>query len=121
MSGGEVERKVRVTAAVMTQCAAHGAAPGADGGVEMGPVVGAEARPVGLVPVPPLRVPAGQLTQETLATCVTGAAAAALVPGQERSMWWRCGGKVPPLSRVTGHLRHADDTTFAREHPVAAR
>jgi hypothetical protein len=32
-------------------------------------------------------------------------------------MRWRCGGKIPPLPRVPGHLRHAPDTTFAVGHP----
>ena len=121
MSRTEVQRKVRVTAAVVAQRPAHGAVPGPDGGFQMRPVVGAQTCPVGLIPVPPLRVPPGQLMQEPLATGVTGAAAAALVPGEERSMWWRCGGKIPPLSLATGHLRHTDETTFGREHPVAFR
>jgi hypothetical protein len=115
MSRAEVQRKVRVAAAVITQRPAQGAVPGPDGGVQVSPVVSAEPHRVRLAPVAPRQVAPGQVVQEALATCFTCLAAAALVPGQERSMWWRCGRKVPPLSRVTGHLRHEDDTTFALE------
>src|SRR5882757_496343 len=113
MSRAEVQRKVRVTAPVITQRPAQRAVPGPDRRVQMRALVGAQPDRVGLVPVPPLGAAAGQVAQERLATCLTGATTAALVPGQERSVRWGCRGKVPPLSRVPGHLRHADDTTFA--------
>jgi hypothetical protein len=83
MSRAEVQRKVRVTAAVITQRPAHGAGPGPDGGVQMSPVVRAQPHRVGLVPVAPLQVAPGQLVQESLATCLTCVTTAALVPGQE--------------------------------------
>src|ERR1017187_1162051 len=111
MSRAEVQRKVRVTAAVITQRPAQRAVPGSDGRVQMGSVVGAQPRGVRLVPIAPLRLAPGQLTQESLATCLAGATPAALVPGEELSMWWGRGGEVSPLSRIPGHLRHADETT----------
>jgi hypothetical protein len=100
MSRAEVQRKVRVTAAVITQRPAQRAVAGADSGVQMGSVVGAQPHRIRLVPIAPLRLAPGQFTQESL------------------SMWWRGGGKIPPLSRITGHLRHANETTFARDHPA---
>jgi hypothetical protein len=118
MSRAEVQRKVRVTAAVITQRPAQRAVAGADSGVQMGSVVGAQPHRIRLIPIAPLRLAPGQFTQESLATCLAGATTAALVPGKELSMWWRGGGKIPPLSRITGHLRHANETTFARDHPA---
>ena len=120
MSRTEVQREVRVTAAVITQRPAQRAVPGPDGGLQMGPLVGAQPHRIGLVPVAPLGLAPGQLTQEALATRLTRAAAAPLVPGQERSMGWGRRGKVTPRSRITGHLRHAYDTTFAGGHPAPA-
>lgn len=121
MGRTEVQRKVRVTAAVMTQRPAPRAVPVPDGGLQMGPLVGAQPYRVRLVPVAPLGLAPGQLAQEPLATRLTRAAAAPLVPGQERSMRWGRRGKIPPRSRITGHLRHVYDTTFARGHRVPRR
>lgn len=120
MSRAEVQRKVRVTAAVIAQRAAQRAVPGPDGGFQVSPGIGAQPYRVGLVPIPALRVTPGQLAQERLATRLTRPAAATLVPGQELAMGWGRGGKVSPLSRITGHLRHADETTRAGE-PAAPR
>lgn len=116
-----MQRKVRVPAAVMTQRAAQRAVPGPDGGLQMGPLVGAQPGHVRLVPIALLRAAPGHLTQEPLPAGIAWCAAAPLVPGQERPVRWRREGKGPPPSRITGHLGHADDTTFAREHPVPGR
>jgi hypothetical protein len=113
MRGAEVQRKVRVTAAVITQRPAERTIPGPDRGIQVGPVIGTQPHRVRLVPVAPLRIAPGHLAQERLATRLTRVTPAALVPGQERAVWWRRGGEIPPLSRVTGHLRHEDDTTVA--------
>jgi len=117
----EVQRKVRVTAAVITQRPAPRAVPVPDGGLQMSPLVGAQPYRIGLVPVAPLGLAAGQLAQESLATRLTRAAAAPLVPGQERPVRRGRRGKITPRSRITGHLRHAHDTTFARGHRVPRR
>lgn len=121
MSRAEVQRKVRVTAAVVAERPAQRAVPGPDSGFQVSPGVGAQPHRVGLVPVPALRVTPGQLTQERLATRLTGNTAAALVPGQELSVGWGRGGKVSPLSRFTGHLRHEDETTRAGEAAAPRR
>lgn len=113
MGRTEMQREVRVTAAVITQRPAPRAVPAADRGLQMGPLVSAQPYRIGLVPVAPLGLAPGQLTQESLATRLTRTAAAPLVPGQERSMRWGRRGKVTPRSRITGHLRHVYDTTFA--------
>jgi hypothetical protein len=111
VSRAEVQRKMRVTAAVITQRPARRAIPGPDGGLQMGPLVGAEPHRIGLVPVAPLGAAPGQLTQETLATRLARATAAPLVPGQERPMRWGRRGKITPRSRTTGLLRHPHDFT----------
>lgn len=121
MGRTEMQREVRVTAAVITQRPAPRAVPAADRGLQMGPLVSAQPYRIGLVPVAPLGLAPGQLTQESLATRLTRTAAAPLVPGQERSMRWGRRGKVTPRSRITGHLRHVYDTTFARGHQVPRR
>lgn len=121
MGRAEVQRKVRVTAAVITQRPAPRAVPGPDGGLQMGPLVGAQPHRIGLVPVTPLGLAPGQLAQESLATRLTRAAAAPLVPGQERPMRWGRRRKITPRSRITGHLRHAYDTTFTRGHRAPRR
>jgi hypothetical protein len=118
MSRAEVQRKVRVTAAVITQRPAPRAVPGPDRGLQMGPLVGAQPHRIGFVPVAPLSLAPGELAQETLATRLTQAAAAPLVPGQERPMWWGRRRKITPRSLITGLLRHAYDTTFAVRYPV---
>jgi hypothetical protein len=121
MGRTEMQREVRVTAAVITQRPAPRAVPAADRGLQMGPLVSAQPHRIGLVPVAPLGLAPGQLTQESLATRLTRTAAAPLVPGQERSMRWGRRGKVTPRSRITGHLRHIYDTTFAQGHQVPRR
>jgi len=121
MGRTEMQRKVRVTAAVITQRPAPRAVPVPDGGLQMGPLVGTQPYRIGLVPVAPLGLAPGQLAQESLATRLTRAAAAPLVPGQEGPMRWGRRGKVTPRSRITGHLRHAYDTTFALGHRVPRR
>jgi hypothetical protein len=121
MGRTEMQREVRVTAAVITQRPAPRAVPAADRGLQMGPLVSAQPYRIGLVPVAPLGLAPGQLAQESLATRLARTAAAPLVPGQERSMRWGRRGKVTPRSRITGHLRHAYDTTFARGHQVPRR
>jgi hypothetical protein len=83
MSRAEVQRKVRVTAAVITQRPASRTVPGPDGWLQMGSLVGAQPHRIRLVPVAPLSLAPGQLAQETLATRLTRAASAPLVPGQE--------------------------------------
>src|ERR1700722_10754535 len=112
---------MRVTAAVITQRPARRAIPGPDGGLQMGPLVGAEPHRIGLVPVAPPRPAPGQLTQETLATRLARATAAPLVPGQERSMRWGRRGKITPRSRTTGLLRHPHDFTFDGGHRARAQ
>ena len=121
MSRAEVQREMRVTAAVITQRPARRAVPGPDGGLQVGPLVGAEPHRIGLVPVAPLGLAPGQLTQEALATRLARAAAAPLVPGQERSMRWGRRGKITPRSRTTGLLRHAPDFTFGGGHRAQAK
>jgi hypothetical protein len=121
MGRTEVQRKVRVTAAVIAQRPAPRAVPGPDGGFQMGPLVGAQPHRIGFVPVAPLGLAPGQLTQESLAARLTRAAAAPLVPGQEGSMRWGRRGKITPRFRITGHLRHAHDTTFTLGHRVPRR
>jgi hypothetical protein len=116
VSRAEVQRKVRVTAAVITQRPACRAVPGPDGGLQMGPLIGAQPHRIGLVPIAPLGPAPGQFAQETLATRLTRAAAAPLVPGQERPMRWGRRGKITPRSRTTGLLRHTYDTTLADGH-----
>ena len=116
MSRAEVQRKVRVTAAVITQRPAPRAVPGPYGRLQMGPLIGAQPHRIRLVPIAPLGPAPGQVAQETLATRLTRAAAAPLVPSQERPMRWGRRGKITPRSRITGLLRHTYDTTFADGH-----
>src|SRR5580704_7081596 len=111
---------MRITAAVITQRPAPRAVPGPDGGLQMGPLVGAEPHRVGLVPIAPLSLAPGQLTQEALATRLARTAAAPLVPGQERPMRWGRRGKITPRSRTTGLLRHSHDFTVGRGHRARA-
>ena len=60
MSRAEMQRKVRVTAAVITQRPASRAVPGPDGRLQMGPLIGAQPHRIGLVPVAPLGPAPGQ-------------------------------------------------------------
>jgi hypothetical protein len=60
VSGAEVQRKVRVTAAVITQRPALRAVPVPDGGLQMGPLIGAQPYRIGLVAVAPLGPAPGQ-------------------------------------------------------------
>jgi hypothetical protein len=121
MGRAEVQRKVRITAAVITQRPAQRAVPVADGGLQMGSLIGAQPHRVGFVPVAPLGLAPGQLAQERLATRLTRLATAPLVPGQEGPMRWRRRGKITPRFRITGHLRHVSDTTLARGYPAPRR
>ncbi len=49
-----MQRKVRVTAAVITQRPASRTVAGPDGGFQMGPLVGAQPHCIRLVPIAPL-------------------------------------------------------------------
>src|ERR1700735_4599139 len=111
---------MRVTAAVVSQRPARRAVPGPGGGASGGPLVGAGPPRIGLVPGAPLGLAPGQLTQEALATRLARAAAAPLVPGQERPMRWGRRGKMTPLSRATGLLRHSDAFTAGGGHRARA-
>jgi hypothetical protein len=121
MGRAEVQRKMRITATVITQRPTQRAVPVADGGFQMSPLIGAQPHRVGFVPVAPLGLAPGQLTQECLATRLTRLATAPLVPGQEGPMRWGRRGKITPRFRVSGHLRHVPDTTFALRHPAPRR
>ena len=106
MGRTEMQREVRVTAAVITQRPAPRAVPGPDGGLQMGPLIGAQPYRVGLVPVTPLSPAPGEFAQEALATRLTRPTVAPLIPGQERPMRWGRWGKITPRSRISGLLRH---------------
>lgn len=86
MGRGEVQREMRVPAAVIAQRPAQRAAAGPDRGVEVRPVVGAQPGPGLLFRIAPLGEPPGQLTQETLPAGVALVAPATLVPSQERAV-----------------------------------
>ena len=106
MGRGEVQREMRITAAVIAQRPAEWAAAGAHGRVQMGPVVRTQPGRRWLAGVVAMRVAARQFTQEGLATRLTLVTTTALVPGKEAAMrGWR-GRQIPPAPRITGRLRH---------------
>jgi len=106
MGHREVQREMRITAAVIAQRAAEWAAPGAHGRIQVGPLIRAQPGPVRRARLPAVRLATGQFPQECLATRLTLVTTAALVPGQEAAMrWWR-GRQIPPAPGITGVLRH---------------
>ena len=106
MGRGEVQREMRITAAVIAQRPAEWAAAGSHGRFEMGPVVRTEPGRRWLAGLLAMRAAARQFTQEGLATRLTLVTTTALVPGKKAAMrGWR-GRQIPPAPRITRRLRH---------------
>jgi hypothetical protein len=119
MGRGEVQREMRIAAPVIAQRTAVRAAARPDGRLQMGAVVGAQLHRLWLARIAPVRVPPGQLVQETLPAGLARATAAALIPGQKCAVRRRRRGKIPPALRIPGHLWHNTTLLVTRPWPVA--
>ena len=106
MRRGEVQREMRITAAVIPQRATEWAATGPHGRIQVSPLIRTQPGSGWLARLPAVRLAAGQFPQEGLATRLTVVTTAALVPGKEAAMRWRRRRQIPPAPGITGGLRH---------------
>ena len=117
MRRGEVQREMRITAAVIPQRATEWAATGPHGRIKVSPLIRTQPGSRWLARLPAVRMAAGQFPQEGLATRLTLVTTAALVPGKEAAMRWRRRRQIPPAPGITGVLRHNMTLLGARAHP----
>jgi hypothetical protein len=117
MRRGEVQREMRITAAVIPQRATEWAATGPYGRIKVSPFIRTQPGSRWLTRLPAVRMTAGQFPQEGLATRLTLVTTAALVPGEEAAMCWRRRRQIPPAPGITGGLRHNMTLLGTPGHP----
>jgi hypothetical protein len=117
MGHREVQREMRITAAVIPQRATEWAAAGPHGRIQVRPLIRAQPGSRWLARLPAVGMAAGQFPQEGLAARLTLITTAPLIPGQEAAMRWRRGRQIPPAPGVAGGLRHSMTLLAARGHP----